>query len=90
MNTYCLPVAAEDGFMLQVTEQVSEMATYFDETAAAWLVLLMSGVVAGILGLAYVCLLRCFAGIFIWSVILGFMGCLAGLGYLFYSDHSAL
>jgi len=66
------------------------MSLYFEETGEAWLLLVMAAVVSAVLAFVYLVFLRCFAGLFIWTVILAFMACLGGTGYLFYSDHSAL
>jgi hypothetical protein len=66
------------------------LSLYFEETAEAWLLLVMAAVVAAVLAFVYLVFLRCFAGLFVWSIILGFMACLGVTGYLFYSDHSAL
>lgn len=79
----CMPVTATGGSNL-LTSKMDSMDKYTSDLSNAWYILLLSIVVAFIMGFVYLCLLRCFAGIIVFVTIVAYLLGLAVGGYLCY------
>lgn len=64
---------------------VDKFTDYVMDLVNAWQVMLISLGTAFILGLIYLLILRCCAGVLIWTTILGVLAVLGGGGYWVYT-----
>lgn len=61
------------------------MDKYMSDLSNAWYILLLSVLVALIIGFVYLCLLRCFAGLIVFLTIIAYLLGLAVAGFLCYN-----
>lgn len=79
----CMPVVAFAG-SATLTSKMDSMDKYTSDLSNAWYILLLSILVAFIIGFVYLCLLRCFAGIIVFATIVAYLLGLAVGGFLCY------